>query len=251
MREKVVQRRTVVESGGMPPKVAKPIKPNGLADQVIQRMRAMIANGTYAVGDRLPPEAELCTLFGVGRSTIREAMRVLGNRGLVHVRQGEGTFVASTTLRESLEERLGRAALEDIYEARLVIELPIAELAAQRRDARDIAAMRKCLSRRERAIRAGDVAAYAASDFAFHLAVAKAAKNSALFSIYESFVQVVEPLLVAATTPDYLRTENDRLHAELCDAIAGGDARETRRLVVSHLKHSLKKTAKSLPSRIG
>jgi GntR family transcriptional regulator, transcriptional repressor for pyruvate dehydrogenase complex len=219
---------------------SSPIKRSGLTDQVIDRIRALVAKGTYRVGDRLPPEGELCVLFGVGRSTIREAMRVLANRGMVDVRHGEGTFVAAQAIHESLEERLGRAALADIYEARLFLELPLAELAAQRRDARDIAAMRASLKKRAQAIRAGDVARYAEADFAFHLAVARAAKSSALRDVYASFVAIAQPLMAAAVTPDYVRNENDSLHASLCEAIAKGDVAETRRLVRSHLKKSLK-----------
>jgi len=217
-----------------------PIKRNGLADQVIERVRALVAKGDYRVGDRLPPEAELCELFGVGRSTIREAVRVLANRGMLDVRHGEGTFVTARTLRESLDERLGRAALADIYEARLFLELPLAELAAQRRDSRDIAAMRASLKKRTQAIRAGDVARYTEADFAFHLAVARAAKSSALRDVYASFVEIVQPLMTAAVTSQYVRAENDPLHTALCEAIAKGDVAETRRLVRSHLKKSLK-----------
>ncbi|HEY2474983.1 MAG TPA: FadR/GntR family transcriptional regulator [Candidatus Cybelea sp.] len=218
----------------------------GLADQVIERVRALVADGTYRVGDRLPPEGELCELFGVGRSTIREAMRVLANRGLVDIRHGEGTFVVSRALHESLEERLERAELEDIYEARMLIERPLAELAAQRRDTRDIAAMRKALRNRTRAIRAGQVEAYTESDFAFHLAVARASKNAALIGVYESFVHVVQPMLGRLMTAEYMAAENDELHAQLCETIAQGDVTATRRLVSSHLRKSRKDFSRRL-----
>ncbi|HEX8806197.1 MAG TPA: GntR family transcriptional regulator, partial [Candidatus Aquilonibacter sp.] len=142
------------------------VKRSGLADQVIAGVRELIARGTYRVGDRLPEEPELCELFGVGRSTLREAMRVLASRGIVEVRHGEGTFVTTRAHDASLEERLERVALDEIYEARVLIERPLAELAAQRRDARDVAAMRKALRGRTRAIAAGDVAGYTEHDFA-------------------------------------------------------------------------------------
>jgi GntR family transcriptional repressor for pyruvate dehydrogenase complex len=215
------------------------VKRNGLAAQVIDGLRGLIAERSYRVGDRLPPEGDLCALFGVGRSTLREAMRVLASRGIVDVRHGEGTFVASRASRKSFEERIGRAALKDVYEARSILEQPLAELAAQRRDARDIAAMRVALRKRERACAAGDVSQYAEADFAFHLAVAKAAKNRALFDLYESFVHVVAPLLAAATTQDYIRNERDTLHAALCAAIEAADVQQTRRVVRSHLRRSL------------
>ena len=223
------------------------VRRGGLADQVIENLRTLIAGGTYRVGDRLPPEADLCTLFGVGRSTLREAMRVLANRGMVDVRHGGGTFVAAMEPRESFEERIGRAVLEEIYEARLLLELPLAELAAQRRDARDIAAMRTALRKRARAIRAGDVAQYNDADFAFHRAVAKASKNAALRGIYDAFVQVIAPQFAASMSADYIIAENDRLHDELCDAIAMRDVKAVRRIVTTHLRGSLEGISALLP----
>lgn len=222
------------------------IKRKRLADQVVERICSLVADGTYPVGDRLPPEPELCSMFGVGRSTLREAVRVLENRGLVEVRHGDGTFVAAHAMWETFEERLGRAALADIYEARLFLELPLAELAAQRRSARDVAAMRAWLKKRDQAIRTDDVERYGEADFGFHVAVAKGAKNAALLSVYESFVQIARPLLDASITPAYLQAENDELHGALCDAIAHGDVAETRRLVRAHLKRSLRDIAKAL-----
>ncbi|HTU81882.1 MAG TPA: FadR/GntR family transcriptional regulator [Candidatus Acidoferrales bacterium] len=211
----------------------------GLTDQVIERVRALVDDRTYRVGDRLPNETELCEMFGVGRSTVREAMRVLANRGVVQVRHGQGTFVASRAPSESFEERVGRADLADIYEARLFLELPLAELAASRRNARDVAAMRAALKKRTHAIAKRDVAAYTAADFAFHLAIARAAKNRALLGVYESFIAAVQPLLVAAMTESYMVAEKDTLHAALCDAIAEGDVREACRFVRRHLNASL------------
>lgn len=213
-------------------------KRNGLAQQVVDRIRTLVADGTYAVGARLPSEVALCEELGVGRSTLREAMRILSSRGVVDVRHGDGTFVAEGALRETLEERLSRAALRDIYEARLLLELPLAELAAVRRSARDIAAMRKALKQRGIAAQAGDLRAYSDADFAFHLAVARAAKNTALSDLYSSFVEVVKPMLLSASDAEYIKHEHDTLHDALCDAIAEGQVAKVRRLVRSHLQGS-------------
>jgi len=224
------------------------VKRNGLADQVIDRLRGLITKGAYKVGDRLPTEADLSSLFRVGRSTIREAMRVLSNRGIVNVKHGDGTFVASKA-HASFEERLERSLLADIYEARLALEMALSELAARRRTAREVTAMRRYLKQREQAAYAGDVQRYADADFAFHLEVAKAAKSPALFGVYESFIQTVRPQLINATDTNYVRSEKDTLHAELCDAIAAGDLAETRRLVRRHLERSRKDIANRLRTR--
>jgi GntR family transcriptional regulator, transcriptional repressor for pyruvate dehydrogenase complex len=211
---------------------------SSLAQQVVDGIRALISDGTYTIGERLPPEGPLSESFGVGRSTLREAMRVLSSRGIVDVRHGEGTFVAASALREPLEERLGRAALRDLYEARLLLELPLAELAAKRRTLRDLAAMRRALKQREAAAARGDVAAYGDADFDFHLAVARAAKNSALFEIYASFVEIAKPQVNAMIDARYIQDEADTLHDALCAAIAEGDVPKVRRLVRTHLQTS-------------
>jgi GntR family transcriptional regulator, transcriptional repressor for pyruvate dehydrogenase complex len=214
------------------------VQRNSLAQQVVDRIRALIADGTYPIGQRLPPEGPLSEALGVGRSTLREAMRVLSSRRIVDVRHGEGTFVAAGAMREPFEERLGRAALRDLYEARLVLELPLAELAASRRTARDVAAMRKALSRRAAAAKRGDVTAYSDADFDFHLAVARAAKNSALYDMYSSFIEVAKPMLEVMLDARYIQTERDTLHDALCEAIAEAEVSKVRRLVRSHLQSS-------------
>ena len=65
----------------------------GLVDQVIDQMRGAITAGEWPVGRRIPPEPELVTALGVGRNTVREAVRALSHAGLLEVRQGDGTFV--------------------------------------------------------------------------------------------------------------------------------------------------------------
>jgi DNA-binding FadR family transcriptional regulator len=213
---------------------------SSLSQQVVDRIRALVADGSYPIGERLPSEAVLGEALGVGRSTLREAMRVLSNRGIVDVRHGEGTFVAKGALRETFEERLGRAALRDLYEARLALELPLAELAATRRTARDIAAMRKALNERAIAAKTGNVTAYGNADFQFHLAIARATKNAALYDTYASFVEIAKPSLDATIDADYIRNERDTLHEALCDAIAQGNASRVRTLVRAHLRTSRK-----------
>jgi DNA-binding FadR family transcriptional regulator len=119
-----------------------------------------------------------------------------------------------------------------------VLELPLAELAAARRTSRDVAAMRKALRQRTVAAKNGNVVAYANADFDFHLAVARAAKNTALFDMYAAFVEVAKPALNAMIDAHYIQNERDTLHDALCDAIDEGDVAKARRLVRTHLQGS-------------
>ncbi len=113
-------------------------------EQVAGQLRALIQNGSIAVGERLPVETQLAAAFGVSRTTVREALRTLGSQGLVHTTRGPtgGTFVSypdDERLQQSIEAHLGllngSARLTDVdyFDAREMIEVPCARLAAERR----------------------------------------------------------------------------------------------------------------------
>ena len=83
-----------------------------LAEELAGRLQGQFMSGKFEVGEKLPPEPELMQIFGVGRSTVREAVRILSNMGFLKVRQGAGTFVERLTPPdEPMERRLGRADL--------------------------------------------------------------------------------------------------------------------------------------------
>src|SRR6266545_3088251 len=87
-----------------------------LVEQAIDRLREQVTSGAWPVGTRLPSEAALAAELGVGRSTIREAIRALASTGMVESRQGAGTFVRAAAAAEvGLETRLRRAALFDVF----------------------------------------------------------------------------------------------------------------------------------------
>lgn len=90
-----------------------------LAEELAGRLQDQFMSGKFEVGEKLPPEPELMQIFGVGRSTVREAVRILSNMGFLKVRQGAGTFVERLTPPdEPMERRLGRADLHDLDEVR-------------------------------------------------------------------------------------------------------------------------------------
>ena len=118
-----------------------------LAEELAGRLQGQFMSGKFEVGEKLPPEPELMQIFGVGRSTVREAVRILSNMGFLKVRQGAGTFVERLTPPdEPMERRLGRADLHDLDEVRKILEAAIAEKAAERRTAHDAAVLEKHLA---------------------------------------------------------------------------------------------------------
>lgn len=92
-----------------------------LADEVVEHIRKQIEVGELNEEEKLPTEPELMKLFGVGRSTIREAVKTLFNMGYLSVQQGRGTFVKSTISKDqSFEERIKRADIQELKEVRKI-----------------------------------------------------------------------------------------------------------------------------------
>jgi DNA-binding FadR family transcriptional regulator len=196
-----------------------------LVEQVIEQLQRLIES-ELEVGVKLPSEPELMTQFGVSRSTLREAVRVLTHIGLLEVRQGDGTYVRAKTELTELARRLQQAAIEEVYEVRRILELEIARLAAQRRDEVDLAQMQESLQHRERARQTGDAAAFLEADVVFHLAVAVSSKNAVLVEVYQTFVRSLREALAQLIRSDKPvgQPEQAQLHQQLLDAIAVGDA---------------------------
>ena len=141
------------------------LQKKSLAEEVSSLIREQINDGKLTKGEKLPTEPELMKLFGVGRSTVREAIKMLVNMGYLSVQQGRGTFVESVTeTNEPFHQRLKRADIQELREVRDIIEAPIARLAAQRRTKTDLENMKRHIQERGEAAKSGDVGRYIAAD---------------------------------------------------------------------------------------
>lgn len=200
------------------------VERRALSDQVVERLRERIG-GQLAVGDKLPSESELMAELGVGRSTVREAVRVLAHMGLLEARQGQGTYVRATSPEvETLGERLRRARAPEVYELRHILEQEIVRLAALRRDEGDLERMREHLRTRRRHMAAGDAARFLDAGIAFHVALAAATKNRVLAELYEAFAAQVRNVAAEVTPVRHMDEDHAALHEELAEAIARRDA---------------------------
>ncbi|MEU4745674.1 GntR family transcriptional regulator, partial [Actinosynnema sp. NPDC023658] len=155
------------------------LRPAPLVEQAAERLRAQIVGGEWGVGTKLPGETALATALGVGRSTVREALRALAGAGLVQARQGAGVFVIATEAAEDWSTRLKRSAIADVYEVRMMIEVEAVRLAAVRRTDADVVAIEAALEAR-RAAGGADDAEFVRADNALHSAVDAAAHNAVL-----------------------------------------------------------------------
>ncbi|SDM55837.1 FadR/GntR family transcriptional regulator [Nonomuraea jiangxiensis] len=193
-----------------------------LVDAAIDELRREIANGVWPVGTKIPSESRLAESLGMSRLSVREAVRVLAHAGLLHTRQGDGTYVTATDeSRVALRRRLDTAAAMDIVDVRRGLDLVAARLAAARRTEEDLAALRDTLARRDAAGRAGDLDGFADADVDFHLLVADAAHNPLLADLYRS---MSDALRDAVRDQEQAALAPDSSHDDLLRAIEDGDA---------------------------
>ncbi|NWF91849.1 MAG: FadR family transcriptional regulator [Syntrophaceae bacterium] len=161
------------------------IKFQSRTDLVVDKITNSIINGELSDGELLPPENQLCKIFGVSRSILREAIRALVSKGLVEVKQGYGTFVRLPKIEvpeEAVRNYLmtNKFSLQQLMEIRTPIEVEVARLAAQRREEKHLNIMERSLQimRNE----SSSVEVYIDADETFHKAIIDASNNP-LFGI--------------------------------------------------------------------
>ncbi|MFC9517963.1 FadR/GntR family transcriptional regulator [Nocardiaceae bacterium NPDC056970] len=213
---------------------------NLLADQAADQLRRRLQAGEWEIGAKLPGETTLAAELGIGRSTIREALRMLAGQGMLRPRQGAGVFVERTEPEsDGWEAVLQRGAIVAVVEVRAAIEIEAARLAAVRATADDIAAMRRALELRAAAADAPD-REFVEADTAVHRAIVTAAHNPVLSELFETFVPRVADAMIDMIGLLGLRdrdTEpNADEHGALVDAIAEGNVDEAARIARTHLE---------------
>jgi DNA-binding FadR family transcriptional regulator len=223
--------------------VATTIRRNPLTEQVVDALLARLSAGEWAVGGKLPGETPLAEQFGIGRSTMREAIKELAGRGVLDPRQGSGVFVLTTEPREDWDRLLLHEGIVAVIEARTAIETEAARLAAERRTPADLRTIRTALAAREavsqtaRSSGAGDDA-YVDADTAFHRAIVAAAHNAVLLGMFDAFVPrsraaMLDMLRLSRDVPKRRADHDD--HAAIVSAILGHDGDAAASISRRHL----------------
>jgi DNA-binding FadR family transcriptional regulator len=194
----------------------------GLVDQVIDQLREAVRQGEWPVGSRIPTEPELATSLGVGRNTIREAVRALSHSGLLEVRQGDGTYVRATSEVSGAIRRLCGSELREVLQVRRMLEVEAARLAATDRTEEELANLRALHTQRDKAQAESRFADFVQTDADFHLAVVECAHNTLLTELYRGLTEAITAS-VAATTHKELGPAEHIEHRGIIEAIADRD----------------------------
>ena len=216
-----------------------------MSAQVAKILGTRIVGGEFKPGELLPVEAELCTLFGVSRTTIREAIKQLASKRLIEVSPKIGTRVQPfadwnlldrDVLAWRLHAQFDSKIVDDIFEMRLCFEPRASYLAAQNGSDEDIAQIGRRLAELSAAAAEGDPRSIAQADLEFHLTIIKVSQNGLFITVgnaIKAALRVSSELLHrnAAPTSDDLR-----LHAAVCDAISARQADAASKAMTQLLK---------------
>lgn len=194
----------------------------GLVDQVIEQLREAVRQGEWAIGSRIPTEPELVATLGVGRNTVREAVRALSHSGLLEVRQGDGTYVRATSEVSGAIRRLCGSELREILQVRRVLEVEGARLAATERTEAELTRLRELHNERDAAQQDARFDDFVRADAEFHLAVVACGHNALLTELYRGLTEAITAS-VAATTHRQLGPAEHIEHRGIVTAIADRD----------------------------
>jgi len=198
-------------------------------EAVLTHLRGAIERGEYAIGDKLPSEAELCRRLEVSRPVLREALRALQVMGLTVSRTGKGTFVIANTVEDPT---FGDYAASDLLEVRRHVEIPVAGYAATRRTAENLDHLAHLLDRMERET---DTTAWVAMDTIFHIAVAEASQNPVFRRVIEEIRDALARQSAFLNELGGRREQSNREHRAIVEALIDGSETDAVEAMSHHL----------------
>jgi GntR family transcriptional regulator, L-lactate dehydrogenase operon regulator len=217
-----------------------PFASSGAVNHVYHQLLSAILSRKLGAQDRLPSEAQLSDQLGVSRPTLREALRMLGQAGIVEQRRGRygGWFLArreSVSISDSIAVLLilERISLREIFEARSLLEATAAELAAKAPSERHIEAMLKAIEESEASPISAKV--FAHTNGLFHLALVNASHNGVLTIMMNSIRPLVDYSLGKIQLDEASIARANSAHRKILNAIISGNQELSRLAVIDHL----------------
>ena len=215
----------------------RPIRRKNLVEEVVDRVLEALEG--LEPGTRLPSERELGATLGVGKSSVREALKGLAMLGIIEIRHGEGAFVATRPSAHgqpphAIAKALSKGHTHDLIEARRLIEGTVARLAAKRRTESDLLEFESTLKRHQRALDQHRDPSRAAAKF--HVDLAEAAQNEILTSFATTLSEPERELLdeLYAIDGEFPHWEIEQ-HRAILAAVAGSDEDRAQKLAEQHV----------------
>ncbi len=222
--------------------VFKEVKVEKVSDKIVNQFIDLITEGQLVPGEKLPGERQLTELFGVGRSSLREALSTLETLGFIEIKKRQGNYVRNVDkvlspnpLKKIIEDDQRR--IVELYEVRRSIEQSSAREAAKNRTEEDLENIHKALVQLENPL--GEAPFSWQKEITFHLAIARASHNflrlHTLKAIFDFSQEFLEPILCEYTSNQGRIITVFQQHTEIFEAIRVQDSALAWRLMREHL----------------
>jgi GntR family transcriptional repressor for pyruvate dehydrogenase complex len=215
-----------------------PLTRNNLTSEICRKLVGHIIRGQWREGQKIPAEPQLCEKLGVGRASLREALKALEIMGMIEIRLGNGTYVCRRS--EFFSKPLlwaiassSDAQTRELVEARTLIEVEMAGLAAERATAANIERLSQeldCMESRKK-----DLRAFVQADIAFHLEIGDAAANKILMNALQVIRNLLQKWILTAVAVEGIPAKACTQHRRLLQAIKAHDAAAARKAMQKHL----------------
>jgi GntR family transcriptional repressor for pyruvate dehydrogenase complex len=195
--------------------------------------------GSWREGEKIPPERDLCKRLGVGRASLREALKALEIMGMIEIRLGDGTYVCKRSdffSRPLLWAIVSGSEVDarELVEARMLIEVELAGLAAERANAEQVRLIAAQLDRMEKA--KNTPLQFVQADIDFHLAIGQAASNGILMNALHLIRNLLHEWVLSAVAAKGVAEKACEQHRKMLSAIELRDAATARQAMQKHLQ---------------
>ena len=226
------------------------------AEEVVTRLREMIHRGDLRSGDRLPPERDLAKQLGVSRPTLRAGIRSLAAVGVLKSKQGAGTFVVEADASPALDSNplrllasLNGFSSAEMFEARLLLEMAITGLAAERATSDHLAALAEELA--EMFATLDEPEEYLVHDMRFHQTIAAASGNRIITALMNMVVSILFDVRSKTVHRAHDLKESADMHRQIFRSIREGNTEAARNAMRDHLLLAQKAQAEELAENFG
>lgn len=232
----------------------KPLTSKRVFEQISDQIRDLIFSGVFRPGEKLPSERELSIQFHVGRTALREALRVLENEGLIFIKQGSngGSFISEPKVHKATKSavnlfHLGDLSLQNITEARIPLEMAVLEFAADRITKADLDHLEKINISTNEYLKRGNTPVSGITNF--HVYLAKATKNPVFEMLVGSIVNLVFKILgKIENREDQNATLEKHLfqHQQVLEGLKTRDLKKAKEAMKKHILSTHKNIEKAL-----
>jgi GntR family transcriptional repressor for pyruvate dehydrogenase complex len=222
-----------------------PVQRQRLSEIIVSEIEESILSGDLKVGEKLPSEQALASQFEVSRNVVREALKILQERGLIEIMDGSGAFV-SLPKSEVTTNALGRyirltgahQAVKNLYEVRRILEGQNARMAAERAQESDLEELRHYLAVMQENKDNRFIEKWTEADLDFHIAVARATHNPFMALLLEPLVgQLREVISEGYYQPEAVES-GFQAHTVILNCVEKGDAEGAYTAMLAHLNDS-------------